>query len=130
MSINKIRESTASTIKPETSAPINSQRSQQASEVVNTQTTKPLPEAGAQQNGDAPRISDEELQQAIDKIQHFTENVEKNLEISIDKDTDITVVKVIDTQTKEIIRQFPTEETVSIARTLDKVQGLLFSDKA
>ena len=97
---------------------------------VKTQVIKPLPEAAAQQNVDAPRISDKELQQAIDKIQHFTGNVEKNLEISIDKDTDITVVKVIDAQTKEVIRQFPTEEAVSIAKTLDKVQGLLFSDKA
>ncbi len=40
------------------------------------------------------------------------------------------IIKVMDARTDEVIRQFPTEEAIEIARTLDKVQGLLFNDKA
>ncbi|HQV89775.1 MAG TPA: flagellar protein FlaG [Nitrosomonas sp.] len=50
--------------------------------------------------------------------------------MSVDQDTGKTVVKVMDIHTDEVIRQIPTEEAISIARTLDKVQGLLLNDKA
>ena len=53
-----------------------------------------------------------------------------NLRFSIDEDTGKTIIKVVDTHTDEVIRQFPTEQAIEIARTLDKVQGLLFNDKA
>ncbi len=71
-----------------------------------------------------------EVEQAVNKIQQFTDKLAHNLHFSIDKDTGITVVKVMDTNTQEVIRQFPTEEAISIAHTLDKVQGLLFDGKA
>lgn len=74
--------------------------------------------------------SENQVQQAVEKIQQTTEELAHNLQFSIDKDTGITVIKVMDSQTQEVIRQIPTEEAVSLARTLDKVKGLLFSDKA
>lgn len=74
--------------------------------------------------------SEKQVQQAVEQIQQTTEELAQNLQFSIDKDTGITVIKVMDSQTQEVIRQIPTEEAVSIARTLDKVKGLLFSDKA
>lgn len=78
-----------------------------------------------------PAIASEtQVQQAVEKIQQTTEELAHNLQFSIDKDTGITVIKVMDSQTQEVIRQIPTEEAVSLARTLDKVKGLLFSDKA
>jgi len=52
------------------------------------------------------------------------------LQFSIDEDTGKTIIKVMDVHTEEVIRQIPTEEAVKIARTLDKVQGLLFNGKA
>ncbi|HEX7633662.1 MAG TPA: flagellar protein FlaG, partial [Noviherbaspirillum sp.] len=45
-------------------------------------------------------------------------------------DTDRPVVKVVDQQTKTVIRQIPTEETLEIAKALDRVQGLLIRQKA
>tara|TARA_R110002073_G_scaffold309995_1_gene480549 strand:- start:1839 stop:2198 length:360 start_codon:yes stop_codon:yes gene_type:complete len=75
-------------------------------------------------------ILEGQIEQAVNKIQQFTDKLAQNLLFSIDKDTGITVVKVMDTNTQEVIRQFPTEEAISIARTLDKVQGLLFDGKA
>lgn len=71
-----------------------------------------------------------EIQQAVDKIQDSVDKLAQNLQFSIDNDTGKTIIKVMDAHTQEVIRQIPTEEAVSIARTLDKVQGLLFNDKA
>jgi flagellar protein FlaG len=72
----------------------------------------------------------EQVQEAVDQIQKYTESLARNLNFSIDEDTGKTIIKVLDTQTQEVIRQIPSEETISIARTLGKIQGLLFNDKA
>ena len=54
----------------------------------------------------------------------------KNVTISLDDDTGITVVKVVDKNTKEVVRQIPSEEMLAIAKALDTVQGLLVRQKA
>lgn len=74
--------------------------------------------------------SEEQIRQAVQKIQGVVDNLAHNLRFSIDEDTGKTIIKVMDARTDEVIRQFPTEEAIEIARTLDKVQGLLFNDKA
>lgn len=74
--------------------------------------------------------SDQDVQQAVQKIQETVANLAHNLHFSIDEDTGRTIIKVMDTNTDEVIRQIPTEEAIEIAHTLDKVQGLLFNDKA
>ena len=74
--------------------------------------------------------SDEQIRQAVQNIQGAVDNLAHNLRFSIDEDTGKTIIKVVDAHTDEVIRQFPTEEAIEIARTLDKVQGLLFNDKA
>lgn len=82
-----------------------------------------------------PRIgnkleSEEQIKQAVQKIQETVDNLAHNLRFSIDEDTGRTIIKVMDAHTEEVIRQIPTKEAIEIARTLDRVQGLLFSDKA
>lgn len=74
--------------------------------------------------------SEEQVKQAVQKIQGTVNNLAQNLQFSIDEDTGKTIIKVMDVHTEEVIRQIPTEEAVEIARTLDKVQGLLFNGKA
>lgn len=74
--------------------------------------------------------TDIHVKQAIEKIQETVNNLARNLHFSIDEDTGKTVVKVMDMQTQEVIRQIPSQEAISIARALDKVQGLLLNDKA
>jgi flagellar protein FlaG len=40
------------------------------------------------------------------------------------------VVKVVDNDTKEVIRQIPSEEMLKIAKYIDEITGLLFKDMA
>lgn len=74
--------------------------------------------------------AEQSVLEATQKIQETVSNLAQNLHFSIDEDTGKTIVKVVDTQTNEVIRQIPSKEAVEIARTLDKVQGLLLNDKA
>lgn len=74
--------------------------------------------------------AEEQIKQAVQKIQGVVDNLAQNLLFSIDEETGKTIIKVMDAHTDEIIRQIPTEEAIEIARTLDKAQGLLFNGKA
>ena len=74
--------------------------------------------------------SDQDVQHAVQKIQNAVANLAQNLRFSIDEDTGRTIIKVMDIHTEEVIRQIPTKEAIEIAHTLDRVQGLLFNDKA
>jgi flagellar protein FlaG len=55
----------------------------------------------------------------------------RNLEFSVDTDTHKTVVRMVDTSTGELLRQFPSEATLAISRGIDQLQqGLLVTRKA
>lgn len=72
----------------------------------------------------------EQLRDAIGKIEQLVTPSASDLRFSIDEDTGITVVKLIDTQTQTVLRQIPTQEVIEISKALDKLQGLLVKDKA
>ena len=72
----------------------------------------------------------EDVDQAVEKIKDAVQTVSQKLEFSVDKETDDIVVKVLDKESGEVIRQIPSEELLNIAKALDKLQGLLFKDQA
>jgi flagellar protein FlaG len=76
------------------------------------------------------KMTTEEVQTAVDKLNEFMHNGQRNLNFSIDKDTDDMVVKVMDTQTQEVIRQFPSEETIKLTKHIEGMLGLIFNDHA
>ncbi len=77
-----------------------------------------------------PIPSLEQVTQAVKSINQTLRILSPDLEFSVDADTDRTIIKVVDQQTKEVIRQMPTQEALDIAKALDKMQGLLLKQKA
>ena len=84
---------------------------------------------GAVQKVD-PAPSLDQVKKAVEDINKSLQSLSQGLEFSIDTDTKQTVVKVIDHQTKEVIRQMPSVEALQIAKSLDQVLGKLLSEKA
>ena len=80
--------------------------------------------------GSAERISKQQLEEAVKNVQSFVSTVNQNLEFSVDDDTGRTVIKVIDRQTEQILRQIPSEEMLQIAKALGKLDGLLIKQQA
>ena len=73
----------------------------------------------------------EEVEQAVSNLSEFVQNVRRELNFSIDDESGHTVVKVINSQTDEVIRQIPPEEVLAIARNLQESgDGLLLRTKA
>ena len=84
----------------------------------------------SQQPSAAVKPSDEQLKSLVQEANDFIKPLNGSLQFSIDKDTGTTVVKVIDTSTKEIIKQFPTEEMLGLAKALSQLKGLLVKQQA
>ena len=49
---------------------------------------------------------------------------------SIDRDTGRAIMKVIDNETGEVIRQIPPEEMLGLIKRMDKILGMLIDKKA
>lgn len=96
--------------------------------------------AGATQTAEAQPVSadvsvdEEKVTQAVRKLNGFVQNVQRNLQFSIDKESGAMVVKVIDAKSEKVIRQMPTEETLRFVRSLveqsDEVGFNIFKSKA
>jgi flagellar protein FlaG len=69
-------------------------------------------------------------QDAVKRLNDFVAPTQSQISFSIDQESGVSVVKIVDKQSKEVIRQFPSEEAVALAQALDKLQGLLIKDKA
>ena len=72
----------------------------------------------------------ETLLQAVEDVRKAIEPAAQNLLFSIDDDTGRTIVKVVDAQTDEVIRQMPSEEVLAISKAIDKLKGVLIQQKA
>jgi flagellar protein FlaG len=77
-----------------------------------------------------PAVNIQDLARAIGAVNLMLDPLERGLQFSVDESTGTTVVKLIDKETNEVLRQIPSKEMLSIARALDRVQGLLVNAKA
>jgi len=94
-----------------------------------------MPDNGIQSAGDSTRtvnqvnqatkVDSQALHQAVNDIAASMNLMQKGLAFNIDEDSGKQVVKVIDEQTGDLIRQIPNEEALEIAKKLNEVAGLL-----
>lgn len=71
----------------------------------------------------------EELEQAVTDIREFVQASQRQLDFSIDDSTGRVVVKVIATESGDVIRQIPSETALKLAQSLSQASSLLFDDK-
>ncbi len=69
------------------------------------------------------------VQDAVKRLESFVSIARADISFSIDEASGVQVVKITDRQSKEVIRQFPSEEAIRIAQALDKLQGIFVKDK-
>jgi len=89
---------------------------------------KALPPEAAARGEDGPR-------EALRRIEAYVQGVRRELRFSVDETTGRTVIRVLDAETEEVIRQIPPEELMAVARSLAEgreagIEGLLFRARA
>lgn len=93
------------------------------------QSANPVNTTGKSSNA-SDASSRNQVASAVDKINQVIQASSQGVEFSINNDFNRLIVKVVDQQTNEVIRQIPSEEVLEIARSLDKLQGLLIRQTA
>ncbi len=63
-------------------------------------------------------VTKEDLEKAVSHLKEYVQNMKRDMDFSVDDKTGRFVVKVFDSQTKELIRQIPSEEMLAISRHL------------
>ena len=86
------------------------------------------PEHRPDRQGRAP--SNEQLNQAVKQIQDVIKQTANSLVVLHRRRPGRSIVRVVDTESKKLIRQIPSEEVLAIAKVLDKLQGLLVKQQA
>ena len=89
------------------------------------------PQAATQAKANEEPV-EEQLVAAVSDISEFVQQVHRELQFSIDKESGRTVVRVVNADTDEIVRQIPAEEALKLARHLAEAgdTGLLLRSKA
>jgi len=68
----------------------------------------------------AKSVSSDELKVSVDKLNNYLKADQRNLAFSVDEDSGRDVVSILDTVSKEIIKQYPTEEILTLSAKLSE----------
>jgi flagellar protein FlaG len=72
----------------------------------------------------------EVVAKAAEQIQSFVKSMGRDLSFSVDQTTGYHVVRVVDPNTGELVRQLPSKELLDIARSMADLHNGLVSQKA
>ncbi|GAA5181597.1 hypothetical protein GCM10025771_28880 [Niveibacterium umoris] len=93
------------------------------SESVKAANAESAAQAASQTQAEQKQPDRQAVERALQEVKKAVDPMARNLQFSIDEDTGRTVVRVVDTATKEVIRQIPSEEVLAIAKALDNMDG-------
>ncbi|MBU3565287.1 flagellar protein FlaG [Polynucleobacter sp. MWH-HuK1] len=72
----------------------------------------------------------EVVAKAAADLQNFVQSMGRNLSFSVDETTGYHVVRVVNPNTGELVRQLPSEELLKVARDFQRLNNALVSQRA
>ncbi|KJS19056.1 MAG: flagellar protein FlaG [Clostridiaceae bacterium BRH_c20a] len=81
------------------------------------------------QNSEQQRNSEEEIISAIESANKHFEIYDKRLEFSIHEKTKEIMVKIIDSNTDEVIKEIPSQKILDMIANMMELAGLLVDEK-
>ena len=66
----------------------------------------------------------ESLDQAVSRLNDFVQTVQRDLQFEVDNDSGKTIVRVVDQQTEQVIRQIPDDVALKLAEKLQQEEPL------
>ena len=90
-------------------------------------TKEPL--RGEKYRENAEEVSDDFVKKAVDKVNHTFEIQKRSLRFQIHDRLNEVIVEVIDSETKEVIREIPPEKLLDMFASMLELAGLLVDEK-
>jgi len=76
-----------------------------------------------------PQVNSEQLEVVAQKLQDFVSEMNRGLEFIVDEDSGRDVIKVIDKNTGDLVKQFPSEEVLELVAHLSEATGNFIDSK-
>jgi len=77
--------------------------------------------------GYAEKHEDKNIKETLDKISSIADSYSRKISIEVDTELNITIVKIIDADTGQVIRQIPAKELVELSKHAKDQKGLLIN---
>ena len=81
--------------------------------------------AAAPAPADPPAASSEKVREAVEAINRAAKALNNSVQLSLDSSSGRALVRVVDSETGQLIRQIPSEEALELRRALERIAGLI-----
>jgi flagellar protein FlaG len=75
------------------------------------------------------QMTTEEVKEVVELFQEMSEIIQTKLSFSVDEENNEIIVRIFDKESEELIRQFPSEEMLSLQDKMSDLAGFLFDEK-
>lgn len=86
--------------------------------------------AAGKKAGETGASAAENAASAVEKFKTLVQDLQRNLDFSVDDSSGKVVVKVIDGESGKLIRQIPSEDLLRLSERLEDMRSLLFKAEA
>jgi flagellar protein FlaG len=81
------------------------------------------------QESQVPKNAPEQIKEVITRLQATLQNIEPRIELSVDKELKQVIVRILDKESGELIRQIPSEEVLELDRFFADQSGLFVEEE-
>jgi len=85
---------------------------------------------GFEQQREQQQERTEALRDKVAELNDYMQNLNRSLQFSVDDESGDTVIKVVDSETEELVRQIPSEEILRARNAIEKYRGILLETQA
>ena len=97
------------------------EQASKVSEVIKNNASETV--AKDKEANEAAPLSVEQLEKVAQQLQDFVGEMNRGLEFTVDKDSGRDVIKVIDKNSGELVKQYPSEEVLTLVAKLSEMVG-------
>jgi len=83
-----------------------------------------------QKTGEKDELGREQLEKMAQQLQDFMGEMNRSLQFQVDEESGRDVIKVVDKNSGELIKQYPSEEVLSLVAKLSETAGFLIDQTA
>lgn len=101
----------------------------QVKQNVDEQKNTTTPAAASNNEVSKTELSPEKLEKVVQQLHDFMGEMNRSLQFKVDEDSGRNVIKVIDKESGDLVKQYPSEEVLGIVAKLAEATGVLVDFK-
>lgn len=76
------------------------------------------------------QLTVQEIEQTVESLNNAMTLIERGINFEVDNDNDRTIIRIVDRDTDEVIKQIPSEDLLKLIDHMQEMKALLFEQTA